>query len=376
VNFDWNTTQFSPPLRLAAASLLAGQQLFSGFSASGAFLERRRQSVLKRQLREAERSGEQEVRSVERRSDLGLEEFRARYQEPGIPVVFSQKARDWNCSKIWSLDYLTQQFGKDLLPIDHSFSYLKEVLTALKRGESKVLRFYSLIQRHPELMADLDMNFLLQHRNPGAIFDQGFQAFINNENSEPTALHHANDANLFIQVQGKKRWVLYPSHLTSALQPAPLKSEYRVQRPDSAFDPFAPDYDAHPVYRYLPRYEVTLEPGDVLWNPPYVWHAVKTLTPETISLGFRWMSPSHCIRLSPLLSALDCCATSPPIWKSIRLADRDFSLVFVEQFPELKEHPRYPRYLAQIEEGYARYQSERPRWAKLSGARLSTAVPL
>jgi hypothetical protein len=47
----------------------------------------------------------------------------------------------------------------------------------------------------------------------------------------------------------------------------------------------------------------------------------------------------------------------PPIWKSVALADRDFGLVFAEQFPELKGHPLYPGYRQQIEGSYVEYRA-------------------
>jgi hypothetical protein len=37
------------------------------------------------------------------------------------------------------------------------------------------------------------------------------------------------------------------------------------------------------------RYEVELEPGDVLFSPPWWWHDVRNTTEETIGLATRWI---------------------------------------------------------------------------------------
>jgi hypothetical protein len=318
----------------------------------------RRLELLESFYRKAKEGGAQAPRQLDRRRDLGIDEFRERYQKAGIPVVLEGAAREWPCCRKWTLPKIAEECGNDLLPIDHAFRKLSPVLRAIHEGRKTYLRFYSLVQRHPEYLKDLDLPWLLSRRNPERSIDQGFQTFIGNTQSPPTALHNANDGNLFVQVTGVKHWRLYDSKDTFAIDPGPVQGEYRTQRHDRpAFDPFAPDYERFPIFKYIGGYETTLEPGDVLWNPPYVWHAVRNLTNPTIGIGYRWVTPSHCFSLAPLLATLDCLATKPPIWESIKLADRDFSMVFLEQFPQLKKHPGYPQYVAQVEGSYSEYRA-------------------
>ena len=42
--------------------------------------------------------------------------------------------------------------------------------------------------------------------------------------------------------------------------------------------------------RYCPYYSTTLEPGDVLYNPPYWCHAIKNLTEKSVGVANRMMS--------------------------------------------------------------------------------------
>jgi len=47
-----------------------------------------------------------------------------------------------------------------------------------------------------------------------------------------------------------------------------------------------------PLYRYVPKYVFTLEPGDLLINPPWNWHMVENSGEESIGIATRWMMAS------------------------------------------------------------------------------------
>ena len=295
-------------------------------------------------------------RPVDRVKDISIAEFRRRYQKPGIPVVFEGAASDWACCQKWSLPFLAEQYGDDLVLGRLGFAKLETSLAKISRGAGDYLRFYALLQRHPERLHDIDLRWLRARRNPGPMnIDQGFQTFIGNSASPRTHLHNANDANLFIQVVGSKHWVFYPSRYTPAIDPPAIRSEYRTHREDVPFfDPFVPDYEAFPVFQYVPSWEVILNAGDVLWNPPYVWHAVRNLTDPTIGIGYRWVCPSDCFRREPLYALLDCLANNPPIWQSIRDADKSFLLVMLEQY-EGQRLPKYDQFEKQVNASYQQY---------------------
>jgi len=323
-----------------------------------------RTRLFARLTRESLLSAPATPRDIERRSELSLEEFRRDYQRPGFPVVFAGAARNWPCLSEWTYERIDRRCGGDLLPLDYAFSKLRPVLREIRQGREFYLRFYALLQRHPEFLDDLDMPWLVSRRNSGPSWDQGFQTFIGNSRSKPTALHNANDANLFVQVSGRKEWCFYSPEHSFAINPGPIKSEYRTQRAGAPhFDPFNPDYAQFPHMRAVPSFRAVLEPGDVLWNPPYWWHAVRNLSDWTVGAGYRWVTPTHCLRTAPLWAA--CTARHPPVWESLRLADKDFGLVFLEQYPELKGHPLYSDYVAQLEGTYEGYRE------KMNGAHAS-----
>jgi len=327
--------------------------------------EARRGQLLERMYASLQSEEPLARRPVERVKDISVAEFRRRYQKPGIPVVFEGAASDWPCCQQWSLPFLAEQYGDDLVLGDLGFSRLEASLARIGRGAGDYLRFYALLQRHPERLHDIDLRWLRARRNPSALnIDQGFQTFIGNAASPTTQLHNANDANLFIQVVGSKHWVFYPSAYTAAIDPSAIRSEYRTHREDVPFfDPFVPDYEAFPVFQYVPGWEVVLNAGDVLWNPPYVWHAVRNLSDPTIGVGYRWVCPGDCLRREPLYALLDCLATNPPIWQSIRRADKSFLLVLLEQY-EGQRLPKYEQFEKQVNASYQDYCTLKKQLAK------------
>jgi hypothetical protein len=60
------------------------------------------------------------------------------------------------------------------------------------------------------------------------------------------------------------------------------------------------DHERCPLFRYCPRYEVTLKPGDVLWNPYYWFHSVKNMTKQSVAVAVRWFGTPGKDFLSPL----------------------------------------------------------------------------
>lgn len=86
----------------------------------------------------------------------------------------------------------------------------------------------------------------------------------------------------------------------------------------SRFDFRDPNYDEAPLYRYVDRYETVLEPGDVLWNPPWVWHGVQNLT-ESIAVSMWWINATRAISNNPVWSSLALFARPNPILQQLGL---------------------------------------------------------
>lgn len=99
--------------------------------------------------------------------------------------------------------------------------------------------------------------------------------------------HFDRSYNFFAQIHGRKRWTLYPPETWSLFYLYPhLHPNYHQSQVDSA----NPDLERFPHFARPNGQQVILEPGDVLYIPPYWFHQVESLD-TGISLSV--ISPSE-----------------------------------------------------------------------------------
>jgi hypothetical protein len=97
-----------------------------------------------------------------------------------------------------------------------------------------------------------------------------------------TPLHCDYDDNLFAQVWGQKRFLLYPPHHAEFL----YLHEANPALFGSPFDPEAPDYTAFPLARQARQIECVVQAGEMLFLPAGWFHHVRA---ENFSLSAnRW----------------------------------------------------------------------------------------
>ncbi|XP_041055997.1 HSPB1-associated protein 1 homolog isoform X2 [Carcharodon carcharias] len=89
--------------------------------------------------------------------------------------------------------------------------------------------------------------------------------------------------NLVLQVQGRKRWHLFPPEDTSFLYPSRIP--YEESSIFSSVNVVNPDLERFPRFRGARPHVVTLHPGEVLFVPKHWWHYVESLDPVTVSIN-------------------------------------------------------------------------------------------
>lgn len=117
--------------------------------------------------------------------------------------------------------------------------------------------------------------------------------------------HFDQNPNLFLQVRGAKRWLLFPPEDSPLLYPYP--KGHPLDR-KSRVDFEAPQVDMLPKAADLKGRGIVAEigPGDVLWLPSHWWHAVQSLEPETLSVNFWFGGHSDVRRIPPELAIMEC----------------------------------------------------------------------
>jgi hypothetical protein len=102
-----------------------------------------------------------------------------------------------------------------------------------------------------------------------------------------TSLHFDLPHNLIAQVFGKKRFLLFPTAESRNLYPEPwISATPHLSR----VDPEHPDLARFPRLARARGWEVTLEPGDLLFMPTRLWHHARSVT-ASISVNFWWAPP-------------------------------------------------------------------------------------
>jgi hypothetical protein len=317
---------------------------FLGIEKASKLLEKRRQRFYKKLHATLKASGEGKITPIERRKDLSLKEFKEHYVRKGIPVVLEGAAKDWDCVKKWSLEYFKDLHGDDEIVFVDSqkegYPYetikLREIIDNIRTGGKKYYRFYPLLARHPEHIKDFDYKWLLDRKVKPALFDL-FQVFMGGKDTI-TNIHNSNPPNLFVQVYGQKDWILYSHYYTMVIDPLPVRNAYRnapYKKNNAPFDPFNPDYETpYTLYKYIDGLSVSLQPGDVFWNPSFYWHAVKNVT-DSIGVGYRWVAPFYAFKISPLYMFLDLFSRNPTLLKSYKLTRQDSNLIWLAESGQL-----------------------------------------
>ncbi|TRY84856.1 hypothetical protein DNTS_002292 [Danionella cerebrum] len=89
--------------------------------------------------------------------------------------------------------------------------------------------------------------------------------------------------NLIFQVQGRKRWHLFPPDDTACLYPTRIP--YEESSVFSHINVLRPDIDKFPAFVRARAHTVILQPGQVLFVPRHWWHYVESVDPVTVSVN-------------------------------------------------------------------------------------------
>jgi len=92
-----------------------------------------------------------------------------------------------------------------------------------------------------------------------------------------------------VQVSGRKKVILIPPE-QSDLVYYPCR-EFGRNLHFSPVEAERPDLDRHPRFARATPWEVTVQPGDMLFIPAAWWHYLRALEPS-ISLNFWWNTPA------------------------------------------------------------------------------------
>lgn len=104
-----------------------------------------------------------------------------------------------------------------------------------------------------------------------------------------SSMHCSNNFNMFYNIKGRKKWILIDPEFSICCYPTNhLRNMAGYLSLIKSPSLLKPEINKYPLYKYVPKYEVDLEEGDVLFVPCWWWHSVESLTDESLSLAIRF----------------------------------------------------------------------------------------
>ncbi|KAI1388412.1 LCM-domain-containing protein [Hypoxylon trugodes] len=209
--------------------------------------------------------------------------------ETGKPVVIEQSNLG-SCVQNWSSDYIVKQLGSDREVVVHeannskmnfnskNFAYvtkkLGDMMQEIANGHKLYLR--ALSDEHPsnqpanikvdfpQLAADFQLSDALSF-----VRENEFSSVLRITGPVDMWLHYDVMANLYCQVTGSKRFILFPPSDVTRLSFAPGSSSSNIDAFSELQSPSLAETHPH---------EAVLKPGDILFLPPLWMHTATPLS--------------------------------------------------------------------------------------------------
>ena len=279
---------------------------------------------------------------VERIERPNRDTFYKDYVLPNKPVIISGAINEWKAISLWSVDYFKSIAGNTNIDVEVSpnriFPPIHE--QSMKRlddyksmtfgqyidritSESLVAEGYYFAQQpvdvfFPQLMNDIKSPDYFKEKSLSTNIWFAGAGYI-------TPLHYDLAHNLFAQVTGRKRFILFAPEQTKLLYPfpkfSPIAHFSRVNLDD-------PDLVKFPRFQNARPLECTVEPGDILFIPVFWWHQVYSLN-LSVSISF-WSHPGWTKNLKPAAMRVYFSYVAALIWELKNLFKVFFDKVVVK----------------------------------------------
>jgi len=210
------------------------------------------------------------------------EDFNARFVKTPMPVVLRGYALECGAVKNWNFDYIIDKCGEVDVNLTGPDADWTGKLKEVRDPKIYCANADAPFARFPELVEDLGVRKLQPYLNR----DNTLNQFFIGQKATGSGFHCAGIWNFFYMIDGRKKWTFVDPALTWMIYPSISVSA--VAFSSLVLFPDTCDLSTYKLYKYCPRYSVELNPGDVLFNPPWWWHAVDNLTPTSIAVATRW----------------------------------------------------------------------------------------
>ncbi|ACX95798.1 cupin-like domain-containing protein [Halothiobacillus neapolitanus] len=251
-------------------------------------------------------------------------EIMNKFRERQLPVLIKGGALQWRAFKEFDLDFFEKNYGDVDVPVHaepneiypdngkpvplknfYQMDYVpirdlvKSVVTderysakaiediTHENGGSMIKDYCDLAQIHSYAgLAEYKNKWYFKRTPVGYVVSK--QLFIQSQRSH-TLWHTEPGYNYFVAIEGIKNWrVTSPYYSPGLYTVIKDNATYHVSRVDGREQNDVIARRGFPLYQYMPKYSITVEPGDILMLPPWWWHTVSNQPgSHSISLTFR-----------------------------------------------------------------------------------------
>lgn len=237
----------------------------------------------------------QEIPTIDA-SELTQEIFEQLSDNYRRPVLIKGYLKETNAVKSWTEDYLKEIIDDDfeltilekkdkLLLEDYTFQGFYENMDS---SNIYINNNNTIFSNYPELFDDIKdrfYDFINTLKNSGLRNIHIANLFIGyntSDNMKGSNTHCGGSGNFFCMIKGCKKWTLidpkYSIFLKGRVSQSGIHAQTLMDLPDT-------DISVEPeILRHLPRYEIVLEPGDILWNAPWWWHRISNMN-DGLNIG-------------------------------------------------------------------------------------------
>jgi len=215
---------------------------------------------------------------------------------------FVMRGADLKCFETMKFEKLMEKVGNDKVYMspsseescpDNIFTEFKNI----KKNKCYITNSTNLFYYHDDLLPNSDIEIIKNLIN-NYMSNDSKQLFVGVTKGTGTALHAAYTNNLFIMIEGEKKWTFFNPNQLALIYPNFQKtgiymaSESRFLNMDTDINRVTYEF---PLIKYAERYEVELKEGDILYNPKSWFHAVYNKTDISVACSTRWSNSFNSI---------------------------------------------------------------------------------
>jgi hypothetical protein len=253
-----------------------------------------------------------------RPEEFSADSLKKMFLEDIRPIVIKGYAKQHACVRDWTPEYFKSKYGDfkvfytstDKLVNDDgkTLSAFIDGVLAGDKSRAYIENLSDIFNTFPELHDQIGLEKIKHYLGDFASYHRIAQLFIGGPGTG-AVYHCANELNCFLNVYGKKQWYFVHPKYAAAMYSTIFNKGFFVGSFVKHNAPRSFAEAQFPLYNRIPKLRITLEPGDMLINPPWWWHAINNVTPSTIAVATRWEILTDNMRQNPAYDFVQSCRT-------------------------------------------------------------------